>query len=80
MRKIGNATIELVDEGRNGDKRILKLRAACEETVLERSVTVSLDSDGLPSEAIEVEVMAFAAHVQRVCDQDKLVDEYISAF
>lgn len=80
MRQIGNATIDLVDGGRADDKRIVKLRATCDEVTLEKSVTVSLDSDGLPGDAIEAEVKAFAAQVQRVCDQNKLVDDYIIAF
>lgn len=80
MRQIGKATINLVDGGRSGDKRIVKLRATCDEVTLEKSVTVSLDSDGSPGDAIEAEVKAFAAQVERVCDQDKLADNYILAF
>ena len=80
MRQIGKATIDLVDEGRSGDKRIIKLRATCERIVLEKSVTVSLDSSGVPGDGIEAEIKEFAAQVQRVCDQDKLVDDYILAF
>ncbi len=80
MRKIGNTTIDLVDAGRSGDRRILRLRAACGEITLEKSLTVSLDSEDLPGDAIEAEIEAFAAQVQRVCAQDQLVDEYILAF
>lgn len=80
MRQIGNATIELVDDGRSGDRRVIKLQATCEEVVLEKSVTVSLDSSAAPGEAIEAEIEAFAAQVQRVCEQNKLVDDYILAF
>lgn len=80
MRQIKNATIELVDGGRAGDRRILKLRAACGDITLERSLTLGLDSEDLPGDAIEAEITAIAAQVQRVCAQNKLVDEYILAF
>ncbi len=80
MRQIGKATIDVVDAGRSGDRRILKLRAACGEITLEKSLTLGLGGEDAPDEAIEAEIAAFAAQVQRVSAQSKLVDEYLVAF
>lgn len=80
MIQIGNAQIDLVDEGRSGDRRIIKLRATCAGVTLEKSLTVSLDSEDVPGDAIEAEIEALAAQLQRVCTQNELVDEYILAF
>lgn len=80
MIQIGNAQIDLVDEGRSGDRRIIKLRATCAGVTLEKSLTVNLDSEDVPGDAIEAEIEALAAQLQRVCTQNELVDEYILAF
>lgn len=80
MRQIENATIDLVDAGRSGDRRILKLRGSCGGITLEKSLTLGLGGEGAPDEAIEAEIAAFAAQVQRVSAQSKLVDEYLVAF
>ncbi len=80
MIQIGNATIDLVDEGRSADRRIIKLRASCGEILIEKSLTVNLDSADAPGDAIEAEIEALAAQLERVCTQNDLVDEYILAF
>lgn len=78
--QIGNATIDLVDEGRSADRRIIKLRASCGEILIEKSLTVNLDSADVPGDAIEGEIEALAAQLERVCTQNDLVDAYILAF
>ena len=80
MMQIGNATIDLVDEGRSADRRLIKLRASCGEILIEKSLTVNLDSADVPGDAIEAEIEALAAQLERVCTQNDLVDEYILAF
>lgn len=80
MMQIGNAKIDLMDEGRSGDRRIIKLRATCGDVMLEKSLTVNLDSEDVPAAAIQAEIEALAAQVQRVCTQNALVEDYILAF
>ena len=78
--QIGNVTIDLVDEGLSADRRIIKLRASCGGILLEKSLTVNLDSADVPGDAIEAEIEALAAQLERVCYQNDLVDPYILAF